>query len=34
MEPGRAELTPEQARELFNGVMALYRDIKNKENES
>lgn len=33
MEPGRAGLTPEQARELFSGVMALYRDIKNKENE-
>ena len=33
MEPGRAGLSPEQARELFSGVMALYRDIRNKENE-
>ena len=34
MEPGRAGLSPEEARELFNGVMALYRNIRNKENES
>ncbi len=34
MEPGRAGLSPEEARELYNGVMALYRDIRNKENES
>ena len=33
MEAGRAELTPDQARELFNGVMALYRNIRNKENQ-
>lgn len=33
MEAGRAELTSDQARELFNGVMALYRNIRNKENK-
>ena len=33
MEAGRAELSPDQARELFNGVMALYRNIKNKGNQ-
>jgi DNA-binding transcriptional MerR regulator len=31
LEPGRAGLTPEQAREFFRGALALYRDIKNKE---
>ena len=33
MEAGRAKLTPDQARELLNGVMALYRNIRNKENQ-
>ena len=33
MEAGRAKLTPDQARELLNGVMALYRNIRNKENK-
>ncbi|MBK7332584.1 MAG: MerR family transcriptional regulator [Betaproteobacteria bacterium] len=33
MEAGRAELTPDETRELFNGVMALYRNIKNKGNQ-
>ncbi len=31
LEPGRAGLTPEQAREFFRGAMALYRTIKDKE---
>ena len=33
MEPGRAGLSPDETRELFNGVMALYRNIRNKGNE-
>ncbi|CAG1009570.1 hypothetical protein BURK1_03679 [Burkholderiales bacterium] len=31
LEPARAGLSPEDAREFFNGVQALYRDIRNKE---
>ena len=31
LEPGRAGLTPEQARAFFKGAMALYTEIKNKE---
>jgi DNA-binding transcriptional MerR regulator len=30
LEPGRAELTPEQTRALLGGVLALYNDIKRK----
>ena len=30
---GRAGLSPDETRELFNGVMALYRNIRNKGNE-
>ena len=33
MEAGRAGLSPDETRELFNGVTALYRNIKNKENQ-
>ena len=33
MEAGRAGLSPDETRELFNGVMALYRDIRNKEKQ-
>ena len=33
IEPGRAGLSPEAVRALFTGVMALYDDIRNKENE-
>jgi hypothetical protein len=33
MEAGRAGLSPDETRELFNGVMALYRNIKNKGNQ-
>ena len=33
LEPTRAGLSPEGARELFSGVMALYEDIKKKENK-
>jgi len=31
LEPGRAGLAPEEVRELFRGVLALYENIKNKE---
>ncbi len=31
MEPGRAGLGPEQVRELFRGIMRLYREIKEEE---
>jgi DNA-binding transcriptional MerR regulator len=30
LEPGRAGLSPEQARALMNGVLALYNDIRRK----
>ena len=33
MEAGRAGLSPDETRELFNGVMALYRNIKNTGNQ-
>lgn len=31
LEPGRAGLTPEQARAFFRGALALYEKIKNEE---
>ena len=31
LEPGRAGMTPEQAREFFRGALALYRDITTKD---
>ena len=31
LEPGRAQLSPEQVRAFFQGVQAVYRDIKGKE---
>ena len=31
LEPGRAGLTPEQAREFFRGALALYRNITKKD---
>ncbi|MBL3601272.1 MAG: MerR family transcriptional regulator [gamma proteobacterium endosymbiont of Lamellibrachia anaximandri] len=31
LEPGRAGLTPEQVRALAEGVMALYTEIRSKE---
>jgi DNA-binding transcriptional MerR regulator len=31
LEPSRAGLTPEQAREFFRGALALYDNIKNKD---
>jgi len=31
LEPGRAGLTPEQAREFFQGVLALHQKIINKD---
>ncbi len=31
LEPGRAGLAPEEVREFFRGVLALYENIKNKE---
>jgi DNA-binding transcriptional MerR regulator len=35
IEPGQAGLTPEQVRELFRRVMAIYQDIKkDNDNES
>ena len=30
LEPGRAGLSPEQARALMSGVLALYQDIRRK----
>ena len=33
MEAGRAGLSPDETRELCNGVTALYRNIKNKGNQ-
>ena len=33
LEPTRAGLSPEAARALFTGVLALYQDILNKEQE-
>ena len=31
LEPSRAGLAPEEVREFFRGVLALYENIKNKE---
>ena len=31
LEPGRANLAPEEVREFFRGVLVLYENIKNKE---
>jgi hypothetical protein len=31
LEPGRAGLSPEQVRKFFQGVQAVYRQIKEKE---
>ncbi len=31
LEPSRAGLTPEQAREFFQGALTLYQNIKNKD---
>jgi len=31
LEPGRAGLSPEQARALMSGVLALYNDIRKKD---
>jgi DNA-binding transcriptional MerR regulator len=31
LEPGRAGLTPEQARAFFKGVLALHQNITNKD---
>lgn len=31
LEPGRAGLSPEQARAFFKGVLALHRNITNKD---
>jgi len=31
LEPSRAGLAPEEVREFFRGVLALYQNIKNKE---
>lgn len=31
LEPGRARLSPEQVRAFFQGVQAVYRQIKGKE---
>jgi len=31
LEPSRAGLTPEQAREFFRGALALYRDVTTKD---
>ena len=33
LDPTRAGLSPEETRELFNGAMALYATIKNKEGQ-
>ena len=33
VEPGRAGLSPEQLREFFRQVMALYDQVQGKENE-
>ena len=33
IEAGRVGASPDETRELFNGVMALYRNIKNKGNQ-
>ena len=30
LEPGRAQLSPEQVRAFFQGVQKLYRDVKGK----
>lgn len=33
LEPGRANLTPEQVRSFFRGVLALHRDIQQKNSK-